>query len=57
MLLKDINHTYTQLLFAEPERDIVLKILDELSPFVENYQFLPQYRMGILMGESISIKS
>ena len=51
MLLTDINHTYTQLDYTESELDNALKVLEELSPYMDNYQFLPQFRAGIIDGK------
>ena len=51
MLIRDINQTYSQLIYVQEELDLALKILEELSPFEEGHQFSPKFRAGIWDGK------
>jgi superfamily II DNA or RNA helicase len=51
MKLVDIDQTHSILEYNEAELENALKVLDSISPFMDNYQFLPQYRAGIIDGK------
>lgn len=46
----EINKTQTRIYFNEDEIDIVIEMLDELSPFVDGYQFSQKFRSGVWDG-------
>jgi len=56
MYIEDLDETYSRLVYSENELPTVQKIIDNLSPYTENYQFNVQYKAGIWDGKQYFFK-